>query len=114
MKHRIWILFGIGIVIIMVLISLFMEKNLTATPILTPTNPPTIATSTPVATTSPSHTTLPIVSPKPAPSPIGSSPMHSPFDVAISLTIGNHVVLSDGLIVTLTNIDDSRCKTGVQ
>jgi len=117
MKHRIG--FGLSLlisVVCMVLIVFFIQKNYAVAPITTTTDQGTVATTTLVATTSLPSTTTPAVSPKPTPTPdpIGSSPQRSPFDASINLNISNRVVMSDGLSITLSKIDDSRCKAGVQ
>ena len=71
--------------------------------------------SSPIATTtSATSTARPTPVTPPVSKPIGSSPAYSPFGSSFTLNIGARMVLDDGLRVTLTKIDDSRCKSGVQ
>ena len=62
---------------------------------------------------------LPVVVPSPAPVPLPTPtptplPSSDTFGTEYTLTIGGSITLRDGLTVTLTKINDSRCPKDVQ
>jgi hypothetical protein len=77
-------------------------------PTITPDETTSIATTT--TNTSSIKDTVPPATTTP---PI-SSGVHGSFDVPFTIAIGGHLTLPDGLTITLSRIDDSRCKPNVQ
>lgn len=61
----------------------------------------------PVVTAEETATTTPL----PTPIPVSNTPT---FNQPTKFTIGQNIIFSDGLSVTLQSIEDSRCKPGVQ
>jgi hypothetical protein len=60
------------------------------------------------------NTETPNQSPVPTPTPSPTTPPTAEFDKTVSLSIGEKVTFADGLNVQLKEINDSRCKPGVQ
>ncbi|MDP3734876.1 MAG: hypothetical protein Q8R39_00405 [bacterium] len=75
------------------------ERALSPVPAPSPTPMPT-----PIPTPTPAPTPTPIPTPKPSP-----LPKLAAFEDQITLTVGERVKFSDGLVVTLLEINDSRC-----
>lgn len=119
MKNNIWL--GIGaIVVSVVLLTIVLNKVNQPEQINSETDTSLGTTTSTIGTTNEPvvvliPTSTPITpKPLPAPTPISSSPEHSPFGSEFTVTTNNRVVLADGLALTLDKINDSRCKEGVQ
>ena len=75
----------------------------------------TTETTTTIPTPLPPTPSTPTKPPTVPPQPTGKiKPTGSPFGHSQNYTIGSRAFYIDGLIVTLTNVTDSRCKPGVQ